>query len=91
MAIKPERYTDGVKRATIRVEFVIDRSFALGALAQEFWSEADRPTKLTRALVEKAVRSHIQSFGYSEQDVDDEDTWDWADAEVTRLFPDWEN
>jgi hypothetical protein len=88
MTLKPEAYTDRVNRAVVRVEFRVTRSMLCTALAVKFWSPEERPARLTRAEAERALRSHLEDYGYYEVDAEEE-PWEWADRQVARLWPDW--
>lgn len=89
--IKLKEYTDNTRRFPVKVDFHIARGTLVTILAYEYEFIDDRPARLTKAHVERAVKEHVKSFGYTEVDVASEEAWEWAEAQVARLFPDWED
>lgn len=88
--IKLQEYTDNRRRFPVKVEFHVDRGTLVTILAFETEYEPDRPARLTKAQVEQTVKHHMSGYGYTPVDVSDETAEVWAEAQVARLFPDWE-
>lgn len=103
MSLKPTLRRTGSYHATIRVAFHPDRETLVNTVAAKLWDEAtdygaDPDAKTNRKAIEEALREGYSHHGMdwamtSGDDVstleDPDAGLEWAEGEVTRLFPDW--
>ena len=95
MTFKPTLRQDGRKHVTLRVRHDPDRDTVAAIIALEFYEDGK---DVSRTAVEEAVRGYFTAhgtdaylgvgdeLGYSD---DADAALEWAEGQVTRLWPGW--
>lgn len=105
MSLKPTLRKSGSKHVTLRVRFDPSRQTTVETVAAQLWDEttdagANPEKHTTRTAVENALRDSLMHHGIewymgagdelAAMDNDGEDALEWAEREVSRLFPEWD-
>lgn len=98
MTLKLTRRRNGKLMTTVRVTAHLDRDDVVSAIAyhQSIWGDVG--DTLTRAKIDKAIRDVIADHGANfrvpcddslREDEHGAELREWADRELTRLYPNW--